>query len=77
MSWVVLLVGVELNSNSDIHCPNEGRVAAGAREDITTKTASLLSGCRDTDDDADPFTESKDEEELTRVQVCHQTPLST
>ena len=39
-------------------------MAAGAREDITTATASLLSGRHDTDDDADPFAESEDEEEL-------------
>ena len=39
-------------------------VAAGVCEDITTKTASLLLGHRDTDHDADPFAESKDEEEL-------------
>ena len=35
----------------------------GARKDITTETASLLSGRRDTDDDADLFAESKDKEE--------------
>ena len=40
----------------------EGGVAAWAREDITTETASLLSGRRDTDDDADPFAESQVEE---------------
>ena len=57
-------VDVDSSGDSDIHCLKEGGVAAGAREDITTETASLLSGRRDSDDDADPFTVSEDEEEL-------------
>ena len=55
---------VDESGDSDIHCLKEGGVAAGAREDITTETASLLSGRCGTDDDADPLAESEDEEEL-------------
>ena len=65
---------VDGSGDSDIHCLKEGGVAVGAHEDITTETASLLSGRRNTDDDTDPFSESEDEEELeankTAIEDC-------